>query len=185
MNGRNVRPKARKASQSDEQHLPDRSDRPFRPAQAFTSHLCHQDSLAAKTDDWESSAGRSSRFGYIDIRFGWGETSLANSGELDSSGGKRIPATFGGETPGFSIFGQSRRNLNPKSEYRNPKQIPNSKSKITRKYVLSNEERDGYRKGLRAICLGHFPFWSFEFVSDFDIRISCFESEIPASARAC
>lgn len=108
MNGGNVRHGARKASQSDEQHLPDCSGSAFRPTQAFTSHLCHQDSLAAKTDDWESCVGRSPRFGYIDFEFGRGETSLTNLGEFDSSGGRKTPATFGGESAGFSILTRLR-----------------------------------------------------------------------------
>jgi hypothetical protein len=58
--------------------------------------------------------------------------------------------------------------INPKPEIRNPKQFRNTNFQMYKTSLKSFKKRTD---ALEALVL-NFEFWSFEFVSDFDIRIS-------------
>jgi hypothetical protein len=66
--------------------------------------------------------------------------------------------------------------INPKSEARNSKQIQNSNDTMTQtKQTRPTMHGHQFNKYHPEVPLfSDFEFCSFEFVSDFDIRISCF-----------
>jgi hypothetical protein len=67
--------------------------------------------------------------------------------------------------------------ISTKSEIRNPKQIQNLNDQKSKQKLVSLRNNPG------GFLFWSFGFWSFEFVSNFDIRISDFLKSTVLAAR--